>query len=1370
MFPFLEKRRFTLCLLLFFSACSCLTGAEVVHLAIVAPAKEMGETVDLLTAEFSMHPGLALLERREIDRVWREQSLSANFGKDFLKLGQLLGADGILYITREEDVLGTAARLRLIGVRAGVALGEAVIPGTSAQASEGAKRLFEKWHPLFLKLKIPKEQALKISLLGLHAALPTAGEASLERQIGRLLVERLLAEPSIFVLERERLTELGWEKEFLNEETFWTGSYLLEGAINPEGRKDRKLTILAQLTAPGQKPVPVRVENDDGSVGKVVEELVRKVLSGISQELQSSWRAEDEANRYFEEAQWAQRWKLWPRAASAAEASWALGNRSVALAELRLQIAAPQIHGGGGLRTTQIGSVAVNSLPNPDEIPIALTALNLVYEMNEAIAATNAVVQQRWMQTVEPLVAAAGAFLRKFYFAVEAREGNEERLRELRAAGRSALAAIQKLPESVREDAVSLEATWGVLFQETPEQTVDMYRRLLLGPYGLSLFAEIFEREEARSILAAAWTFEDYEKGPLLMKSLAAELVGSTNKLAQLKGHLLRMILAKSYTDLDAALRDAVGSILELDAPVQVHEYNPIERVVEIALDHRVLELERHQPTSSPIMKAQIKRFFAAERPRLAEWSKKQKEVLQRRDLVKDILSHLNGTQIPLGRFHALPSGIAFTEADRAVLLPEIEKFRKRLLAQSSATPAERHQLQISSNELRQLETKLSAARTLPAASSSAGHQLSSAPALPPSRPVVAAPNRSPAKIPAEMLIPIEGEPSKTIERVPLWQSADKDSIIPDSYFQGGLSHGGMVWLEGTRAHEDDRLDTVIVENFLVEIDLKNRKSRRLISLPQRTNPSRRAEPGPVPCRFAVSETSVHLATQSGLDRYDFQTGRWSSLPVPIEGGARLFRFGDRWIASGAESILAWKDGAEREVTLLASVRRRPASSPLDNLSALDYPLIWPGKGEDLYTIVRENVFYFDARNRTWTQAGPAPGKVIASLADGALLVFLPNYGKPALRKIAGVPPVLSLLVEGDASSFSPAFPPAHGVASSPPAWRLGKAAEILPRASVAHHENTVWLFSEIFGAPARSGDVLPGSNVPGPIMGTAAEKPRQFVLAALPSDRPVGVTRQVELALPDASVRNEFPGVPVVHHLIPTPEGLLVIRQSSPGFWLLPNALLKNQFGTTSLPATMNTQALLEKFDHNRNGQLDPAEKAEMVDDSGFLFRSWAEIDRDNSKRLEGGEAFFFDVNRDGRIDVREWMGMEKVQFTLANACLSQWDSNHDGGLDETELVAMLVTMNRNSPGMTRPDMVQLDGARQLLERFDASRDGALDGVEMKAVLVDYTYRSLKTIQARVFNQSAKDLDDSGTDHERFNRWFSLGKKPGPGPLPATP
>jgi len=68
---------------------------QVARLALLAESPEAFAAVDILTAQLSSNDRVRLLERDDIEKVCREQGLSAA-NRDDLKLGRLLGADGLL--------------------------------------------------------------------------------------------------------------------------------------------------------------------------------------------------------------------------------------------------------------------------------------------------------------------------------------------------------------------------------------------------------------------------------------------------------------------------------------------------------------------------------------------------------------------------------------------------------------------------------------------------------------------------------------------------------------------------------------------------------------------------------------------------------------------------------------------------------------------------------------------------------------------------------------------------------------------------------------------------------------------------------------------------------------------------------------------------------------------------------------------------------------------------------------------------------------------------------------------------------------------------------------------------------------------------
>jgi hypothetical protein len=87
------KKLFWLCISLLLATRSPAQSNAPARLAIIVETPNASPLSDILTAELSKNPQITLLERNEIDKVYREQGLSAENG-DYLKLGEVLGADG----------------------------------------------------------------------------------------------------------------------------------------------------------------------------------------------------------------------------------------------------------------------------------------------------------------------------------------------------------------------------------------------------------------------------------------------------------------------------------------------------------------------------------------------------------------------------------------------------------------------------------------------------------------------------------------------------------------------------------------------------------------------------------------------------------------------------------------------------------------------------------------------------------------------------------------------------------------------------------------------------------------------------------------------------------------------------------------------------------------------------------------------------------------------------------------------------------------------------------------------------------------------------------------------------------------------------
>lgn len=99
----------------------------------------------------------------------------------------------------------------------------------------------------------------------------------------------------------------------------------------------------------------------------------------------------------------------------------------------------------------------------------------------------------------------------------------------------------------------------------------------------------------------------------------------------------------------------------------------------------------------------------------------------------------------------------------------------------------------------------------------------------------------------------------------------------------------------------------------------------------------------PVARDFEVTTNAIWLIDQTAVHLYDLQRRQWKKLPLLADAG-ELYLIADRLYCSGNESIYEIKSEG-RAIEILASVRRRPAISPLDELAALKRPLLTAAPG-----------------------------------------------------------------------------------------------------------------------------------------------------------------------------------------------------------------------------------------------------------------------------------------------------------------------------------------------------------------------------------------------------------------------------------------
>ncbi|HTV39601.1 MAG TPA: hypothetical protein VMF08_03425 [Candidatus Sulfotelmatobacter sp.] len=304
-----------------------------VKLALIAESGEAAEAVDVMTAQLSGDRRFQLLDRDEIDRVYREQGLSAANRND-LKLGRILGADGLLLInvfTPRQPALAPSSTqpreritVRLVAINPGVILAEGAFAWSAKDAVEWPKSAAAYLDSYLPKLSVSAGDAVAISIVNLRSAIQSRETAQTEHTLKMLVIERLSHEPRVFVLERQKLQLLAEEKDLkADTSAFWDGSYLLDGVVDQNGYSRDTITINARLTPPrGGQPLLFEVSGSRTNLAEVVNALAARVTGMLNiQSTATPWNAADEASSYFDEANWALKWEMYGEAQAASESA-----------------------------------------------------------------------------------------------------------------------------------------------------------------------------------------------------------------------------------------------------------------------------------------------------------------------------------------------------------------------------------------------------------------------------------------------------------------------------------------------------------------------------------------------------------------------------------------------------------------------------------------------------------------------------------------------------------------------------------------------------------------------------------------------------------------------------------------------------------------------------------------------------------------------------------------------------------------------------------------------------------------------------------------------------------------------------------------
>lgn len=1291
-------------------------------LAIVAPGAETRPVADLLTVSLSQAPGVTLLERAEIDRVWREQSLTASGRGGFVKLGELLGADGVLLVETNSAAGQTNLSARLVAVKTGVTLGHLAVAFPLADVTEWSGRAaaqFVQWLP---KLTVARKDAVPVSILNLRSTLNTTRAVALERDLTLLLTERLLRQREVFVLERRRMNRLTMERELGGDESaFWNGSYLLEGVINKDGEQAGRVTVHGRLIPPGGGTATlVEVEGARAELPLLVNELAGKLLASLNRSSSdNAWGTPEEAAKYFEEARWAWRWGMRPEARAAADAAWALGLRGVELATMRLEEWASELEAGAprrdNLRTTPRGHPVAVLPPDPRELETALQALSFFATYGDPPPDEDPEQVARWLAAGLRGVDNATSVLRHYYQAIEARGDTGESLAELRVLARTSYERVAASPlvknnwlpvrqktmwrgnEGWTDRSIELfafRARCGSYWQDTASESPAFLASIVThstyfgngdSTYQTDTFRDVF----LKPVPLTCWSVAERQAAPKAWSDLVDEWCRSTNVALRIEGHLRRFqsLPASSVPEARAEGEKLLDLIWSLRTNLVTGAVSPnlwpvVREVVLTKLRQspggrevvqQFVSNTRTDTINRPRDDASLLGTFDSRWKQLTEAFRKEQEAEKVRqvelaarrqwEVHKDYLRTAKTYEV--AHFTSQYLHRTYTREEMEDLLPLVQAYGERM--KWPVWP-------------RQVADRM--ARTLNPPTNAA-----------PPRPVVQ--HVAPRPLPKVASTNAPSGPTNVLHAARFWsppanlfpgkrlsQSGPLRVQFAEGRIWAGLRYGVNPWQGNEFALVALDPDTLSATTYPLPAAEG--------ALPQYDGTLTAFFPG-----FVVWGGHVYLHRGDKLRRLKVGGTRWEELPATVPDHATLAVVHGRLYFSAADSILELNEAGDG-TRLLASTRRRPAETPLDTLGTLTSPPVFPGPRGTVRVLVGSRLFEHDQRTRAWREAAPPPQR--QNFIREPNVALATTHASMQRQQWFGL-----FDDETEWSHFYDTSPPSYGGgmfggagSATGTRWRVHDRFDpyLAPVATPGKDLWSIhgWLISErIVNAGMRWKPV----------------GDRHTTLLFFPAGRsaPYLIPLWLEATATGAGLpQNQAQNTAWMPQtkLVAIAEGVIVTDKRVPaGFWVITKADLEPFLREQELLAVERDRAkqkseaarlvqlkktLLAVFDTNRNGTLEPEEERTARDHPTYqrLF----------DQETAAGWLKQFDANGDTVLDEQEYAALREKPPEFDGrkwtpppfAELAQFDQNRDQRLNVRELEALVRLAANRPPEAKRP------------------------------------------------------------------------------------
>jgi nucleoredoxin len=275
------------------------------HVAMVADANS-GDLASIVLADLSNDSTLTLIERNDLAKIGDEIKLQQLAGDNAVSLGQMLGADGLLFLKKQP----TGFQIRLTAVGLGYAVFDDLLTAdANTDLPHLAQSIAQRVADYAPKLKLKPDATVPISVLNIRADYSSDAAISLEQKLSLLLESKLAAQSNYVVLERRHAGKILFEKSLIdtNPQSTLEGAYVVDGSFDQAtipGAND--LTVHLRLRSPASQENPLEIHGSTSDLDALADQMAAAIQKVIGKPGSATvWKPEKEAREYLLEGIWA---------------------------------------------------------------------------------------------------------------------------------------------------------------------------------------------------------------------------------------------------------------------------------------------------------------------------------------------------------------------------------------------------------------------------------------------------------------------------------------------------------------------------------------------------------------------------------------------------------------------------------------------------------------------------------------------------------------------------------------------------------------------------------------------------------------------------------------------------------------------------------------------------------------------------------------------------------------------------------------------------------------------------------------------------------------------------------------------------------